>query len=43
MRRWRTSRRRNRRETVDTVTTKMNIASAVISVTTEKNVRTGRT
>ncbi len=42
-RRWRISHRRNRRETVDTVTTKMNIASAVISVTTEKDVRTGRT
>mgnify|MGYP006998596759 CR=1 FL=1 len=34
---------RTSRETVDIVTTKMNIASAVISVTTEKNVRTGRT
>lgn len=55
MRRWRTSHRRNSRETVDTVTTatigktvtagttKMNIASAVISVTTEKDVRIGRT
>ena len=81
-RQWRTSRRRNHRETVDAVTTaitgktvtaektattvitgrtvivvktgiaaitestgktKMNIASAVISVTTEKDVRTGRT
>ncbi len=42
-RRWRTSHRRNSREIVDTVTTKMNIVSAVISVTTEKDVRTGQT
>ena len=77
MRQWRTSRRRNHRETVDAETTaiivektetigkivktgktatiekivitvragttKMNIASAATSVTTEKDVRTGRT